>query len=118
MANILIADDEYTIRYGLRRFLEQKGHTVFEACDGEDALSIMASQPVDAAVVDIIMPNKEGVETIIEVRRQYPNVKIIAMSGGGRNRDVDFLKIAKQCGAQDILRKPFTNEELLKILAF
>jgi len=117
MANILITDDEDIVRYALRAILERSGHTVFEAHDGEDALGILADHAIDTAIVDMIMPNKEGVETTIEIRRKYPAVKVVAISGGGRSHNFDFLKYAQQFGAHAILRKPFTDEQLLESIS-
>jgi len=117
MAKILITDDEDIVRYALRATLERAGHTVFEARDGVEALSILASHAVDVAVIDMIMPNKEGVETTIEIRRKYPSIRVVAISGGGRSHNFDFLKYAQQFGAHSSLQKPFTNEELLDSIA-
>jgi len=117
MVNILIADDEDIVRYALRTILERAGHTVFEARDGVEALSILASHAVDVAVVDMIMPNKEGVETTIEIRRKYPTIKIVAISGGGRSHNFDFLKYAQKFGAHSSLHKPFTDKQLLESIS-
>ena len=114
IVNILIADDEDIVRYALRSVLERAGHTVFEARDGVDALGLLAGHPIDVALVDMIMPNKEGVETTIEIRRQYPSVKVVAISGGGRSHNFDFLQYAQKFGAHSTLRKPFTDEQLLE----
>jgi len=116
MTRILIADDDDIVRYALRKTLEREGHTVFEARDGTDALDVLAKQSIKIALIDMIMPNKEGVESTIEIRSKYPSVKIIAMSGGGRTHNFDLLKYAQKYGANAALRKPFTDEELLESL--
>lgn len=117
MARILIVDDEFAVRYAVRSVLEDAGHEVLEASDGTEALGVLTARPVDVAVVDIVMPNKEGVETTAEILRAHPSVKVIAISGGGRNRNFDFLEMAKSLGAHGVLRKPFTDEQLLKLIA-
>jgi YesN/AraC family two-component response regulator len=86
---------------------------VREASDGNEALESYRNIPADLVVTDIIMPNKEGSETILEFRRSYGDVKIVAMSGGGRNSSQDYLKLARTFGANLTLSKPFTNQEFL-----
>ena len=113
MANILLVDDEEQLRNLLKFVLESAGHSVCEAADGNEALASYRRIPADLVVTDIIMPNKEGTETILEFRRLSRDVKIVAMSGGGRNGSQDYLKLAKSFGANLTLAKPFTNQEFL-----
>jgi len=113
MASVIVIDDEESVRYSLRAILEEAGHTVVEAGNGSDGLMLMAETAVDVAIVDMIMPVKEGVETTIQIQRQFPSVKTIAMSGGGRNQNSDFLQIARDSGACGTLQKPFSKEQLL-----
>lgn len=113
MARILVVDDEELARFTMREILEGAGHEVEEAKNGAQGISLQRSRRFDVIVTDIIMPEKEGVQTIIELRREFPNLPIIAISGGGRTRNLDFLKIAEQYGARKILPKPFSEEELL-----
>jgi len=113
MASVIVIDDEESVRYSLRSILEEAGHTVLEAENGIDGLVLMSETSVDVAIVDMIMPVKEGVETTIQIQRQFPAVKTIAMSGGGRSQNFDFLQIAKDYGACDTLQKPFSKEQLL-----
>lgn len=113
MARILIIDDEELARFTMREILEGAGYEVIEAKNGNQGLAYQKAQPCDLVITDIIMPEKEGVETIIEMKRDFPNVPIIAISGGGRTRNLDFLKLAKQYGAGKILAKPFSEEELI-----
>jgi len=110
MASVIVIDDEESVRYSLRAILEEAGHTVVEAGNGSDGLMLMAETAVDVAIVDMIMPVKEGVETTIQIQRQFPSVKTIAMSGGGRNQNSDFLQIARDSGACGTLQKPFSKE--------
>lgn len=114
MARILIVDDEKLARMTVRQMLEGEGHEIHDAGDGQAALEQLTGTHVDVVVTDIIMPEKEGIQTIIELRREFPDVKIIAMSGGGRVGNVDFLSVAKDIGAVHVLRKPFRQAELLE----
>ncbi|MAF96260.1 MAG: response regulator [Rhodospirillaceae bacterium] len=114
MARILVVDDEELARFTIRDILETAGHDVDEAANGNEAISYQTANPFDLIITDIIMPEKEGVETIIELKRDYPDLKIIAISGGGRTKNLDFLKLADEFGADKILAKPFSEEELLE----
>lgn len=114
MARILVVDDEELARYTIREILEGAGHEVSEATNGNQAIAKQQAQPFDLIITDIIMPEKEGVETIIELKKEFPDLKIIGISGGGRTRNMDFLQLAKQFGAEKILSKPFTEDELLE----
>lgn len=114
MARILVIDDEELARFTLREILQAAGHDVSEAKNGNEGIAFQKAQPFDLVVTDIIMPEKEGVETIIELKRDYPDLKIIGISGGGRTRNLDFLKLAKQYGAEKVLTKPFTEDELIE----
>jgi CheY-like chemotaxis protein len=97
----------------VRLILEDAGHQIQEARDGKEALESFRKQRPDLVVTDLVMPNKEGIETIIEMRRSYRDVKIVAMSGGGRNNADDYLIMAKRCGACVTLTKPFANQEMI-----
>ena len=113
MANILLVDDEEQLRSILRIVLESAGHDVEEAGNGKEAVESYRSRPADLLVTDIVMPEKEGIETIIQLRESYPEVKVIAMSGGGRTGDQNYLELAKKLGANQVLAKPFSNSEFL-----
>lgn len=117
MAKILIIDDEAAVRDTVRASLEREGHQIAEAGDGRAGQAAFEQNPADLAIIDIIMPNQEGIATIMALRRRNPKLKIIAISGGGRTRNVDFLAIAKQAGAEAILIKPFSREDLLRKVA-
>jgi len=114
MARILVVDDEEFARFTMREILEDAGHDVAEAVNGVEGLALQKARPFDIIITDIIMPEKEGVQTIIELRRDFPELPVIAVSGGGRTRNLDFLKIAKEHGAKRILPKPFSEEQLLE----
>jgi CheY-like chemotaxis protein len=117
MARILLIEDNQAQREILRQILEKMGHSVIEASDGDDGLSRFARGGADLVLTDLIMPGKEGLETIQEFRRTYPTVKIIAMSGGARVGAHDYLKVAQQFGAIRILAKPFSSSELADAIA-
>jgi DNA-binding response OmpR family regulator len=97
----------------LRIVLENSGYQVREAANGKIALDIFTQSPSDLIITDLIMPDKEGIELIMQVRRSHPEVKIIAMSGGGRINPLDYLNLAQKFGADYSIAKPFSNRELL-----
>jgi CheY-like chemotaxis protein len=113
---ILIIDDDQSLRDSLRRTLRREGYTVLEAAEGGEGLKVLKSHPVDVVLVDLFMPGKEGLETIGELRRSHPGIKIIAMSGGGEKGHMDVLKAAKLMGARRTLAKPFSREDLIEAL--
>jgi len=113
MTRILVIEDEDMVRTTIKQILEKAGYDVDVAVNGKLGLEQQERNPADIVVTDIIMPEKDGVETTIEIRSRYPDTKIVAISGGGRVRNLSFLEHAKQMGADVILPKPFTREELL-----
>ncbi len=117
MARILIVDDEELVRLTLRQILEGSGHTVVEAENGNNAFRVLEDVGADLVITDLLMPEKEGLETIGELRRSWPDVKIVAMSGGGRLNGRDFLDIARKLGAHDILSKPFGAKQLRDLVS-
>jgi CheY-like chemotaxis protein len=110
---ILFIDDDAMIRETAREMLESTGHEVIEAENGRRGLDQYRKQQVDVVITDIIMPEKDGLETILEIRGVDPNVRIIAISGGGPTRNLDFLDIAKKLGATATLAKPFRKDDLI-----
>ena len=116
MAHILVIDDELQIRLMLRKLLEPEGYTITEAPDGIEGIKRYHENPADLIITDLIMPDKEGLETIMELKKENPAVKIIAMSGGGKNKPEGYLHLAKQFGAMETLEKPIRKEELLKAI--
>ena len=113
---ILIIDDDQSLRDSLRRTFRREGYTVLEAAEGGEGLKVVKSHPIDVVLVDLFMPGKEGLETIGELRRSHPGIKIIAMSGGGKKGHMDVLKAAKLMGARRTLAKPFSREDLIEAL--
>lgn len=90
--SVLVIDDEDLVRDMLRRALESAGIEVVVAADGREGLKAYLANPTDVVVTDILMPEKEGIETIIELKREHPNVKIVAISGGDPAGNTDFLR--------------------------
>lgn len=113
MTRVLIIDDDTDLRMTLREILEQACYAVVEASNGQEGLQRYVVVPTDVVLLDILMPEREGLETIRALRRLNPQVRIIAMSGGGQTGSMDFLHVATALGAQRALRKPFRQQELL-----
>jgi len=97
----------------VRSILEEAGHEVEEAADGDRGLELYREDPSEIVITDIRMPEKTGNETILELRAEYPEVKIIAMSGGGTVGAELYMKVARKLGADHAITKPFAPDELL-----
>lgn len=116
MQRILIIDDEPQIRSMVRLILEREGYAVLEAVDGAEGLKIFREKPADLILTDLIMPNKDGIGMIIELKKEFPDVKIIAMSGGGLNRPEGYLRGAQKLGAAATLTKPINRQDLVRVV--
>ncbi len=114
MASVLIIDDDDMVRTMLLRTITRGGHEAFGARDGVEGVARFREHPADLVITDIFMPNQEGLATIMELRRVTPNLKIIAISGGGARASLDVLPVAEALGAQKTLRKPFTPAEVME----
>lgn len=117
MSRILVIDDDKFVRTSIRAVIEGVGHEVSDASDAETGLSLQRTNPFDVAIVDLIMPNKEGLETIRELKRDFPTLAIIAISGGGDIVRKNFFQAAQLFGADYTLEKPFDGGDLLATLA-
>jgi DNA-binding response OmpR family regulator len=113
MARVLVIDDVEELREVLREALRADGHDVVVAAEGGEGLALHRRDPVDVVITDIFMPGQEGIETILELRRCFPGVKVIAMSGGGTLGSLDYLQAAEQLGADRALMKPFRYDAML-----
>jgi CheY-like chemotaxis protein len=116
MARILVVDDEPDILVILDRMLRRAEHETVLASNGKEAIKRLEESPVDAVITDLIMPDGEGIETIAAIRKRWPGVKIIAMSGGGRQSPVAYLAVAATLGADATLAKPFERADLVETL--
>jgi two-component system, chemotaxis family, chemotaxis protein CheY len=119
LKNIMIVDDSKTAREFLVMILKDAGYTTTEAGNGNECLEKATVDNPDLVIMDIIMPDREGIETIIILKKTYPELPVIAVSGAAMNET--YLKNAKKFGARAVLQKPFTGEQILgeirKILA-
>ncbi len=116
MEKILIIDDESQVRTLLKKMLQREGYDVVTASDGHEGVNMFKKDPVDLVLTDIIMPEKEGIEVIQELRQSYPDLPIITMSGGGRNSPESYLSVAKLLGANAVFEKPVEREKLLSAI--
>ena len=115
MASVLIVDDEDQIRTLMHTALERAGFQVQEAVDGKEALACYRKQPFDLVIMDILMPDQDGLESIIQLRREFPTVKVIAITGGSDMIGVlNFLEVARMLGARRTLQKPFDLTTLVE----
>lgn len=113
MKKILVIEDNAVVRNTMMRILQSAGYDVVIANDGLQGVAAFRREQPDLVISDIIMPEQEGIATIRQILGENPGTKIIAISGGGRIGNTDFLQIAKRMGASDALPKPFDPEELL-----
>jgi CheY-like chemotaxis protein len=111
--SILIIDDEPQFRRLFIKKLAKLPYTVIEAENGDEGLKRFLENKPNLVITDLVMPKKEGIETIIELKKTTPGVKIIAISGGGRNTPGSYLDIAKQLGAAHVFTKPVDWEKML-----
>ena len=114
---VLVVDDEASIRSVIAENLAACGFEVSTARDGLEAMATIenAGEP-QVVITDIIMPGQEGLETIIAIRRKYPLIRLLAISGGGRTKSVDFLQMAARLGADAVMPKPLDIDELERVV--
>lgn len=116
MASILVIEDDEQFREMLKRLLEDEGHAITEAANGIEGIDYYRNSPTELVIIDLFMPEKEGIETIRELKKDFPESKIIAISGGGRKGIFHILETAKMIGADRALSKPFDPPELFDII--
>ena len=117
MSSILLVDDDDELLAMLSKVLTHAGYQVQEASDGEQAIKFYGSHPTDLVITDLVMPEKEGIQLIVELRRLNSKVKIIAISGAGESLLEEYLNLAKVLGAQRVLAKPFSEQEILETIS-
>ncbi|MEO7413935.1 MAG: response regulator, partial [Opitutaceae bacterium] len=117
MLRILIVDDDELFRPMLRATLTKMGHSVREADNGDEAMLMFEQESAEVLMTDLIMPGKEGLEIIGVFKSRFPELTVIAMSGAGRIVETNYLKLATAEGADAVLEKPFTREQLAAVLA-
>ena len=113
---ILLIEDDARLRTTLAELLRHAGFEVIEAEEGGQGIALFAEKAADLVITDLIMPGKEGMETILELRQAHPQIKILAMSGGGRLRAAEYLPIAAAAGADQTIEKPFSIDKLLLLV--
>jgi CheY-like chemotaxis protein len=116
MPKILVADDDADVRRVLQLFLERAGYEVTVVDNGNAAVATYAADPHDLVITDIVMPEKEGIETIAELRVLNPEVPIVAISGGGRIGAHDYLSWVRRCGVEHTFIKPIDRAALLEVV--
>lgn len=114
MKKILVIDDDIQVRDVLDQMLRRAGYEVVLAAEGDTACELFRKAPADVIITDMIMPEKAGIETIMELRTDFPDVKIIAISGGGRTGPYGYLKLAERFGAEKVLPKPLSKDKILQ----
>ena len=114
MTDVLIIDDEPLIRDVLRQALEEHNFNVFEAADGRIGLQEFTAHRPPLVITDIVMPDMDGLEVVVELKKLDPHVRVLAISGGGRVVNRDYLPTALELGADDVLWKPFDDAQLIE----
>jgi len=116
MGKILVIDDDAAHRRVIKLALTRASHETIEAKDGLEGLNSFKHEQPALVICDIVMPEKEGIATIVEIRAVAPDVPIIAISGGGLNIGLHYLDLARKLGANAILAKPFRPAELVELV--
>lgn len=116
MARILVIDDNEDVRAVVSGVLESAGHEVTVAPNGARGIEQQRKSPAEVVITDIVMPEKEGIETIRDLKQEFPELRIIAMSGAGMLNTANYLLTAKALGAHAVLRKPFGPSALLELV--
>lgn len=112
---IIVIDDQEPIRRIIRRALEGEGYEVLDASDGEMGIGLLRQQGAALVITDIFMPGQDGIQTVRQLRKEFPNVKVIAMSGGG-SMGQDLIEGAELLGASRTLHKPLTAREVVELV--
>ena len=113
---VMIVDDDPMIRALCRSKFEENGYAVLEAENGDRAVKLLKAEKVDVVFLDILMPDKDGLETLLELKKLQPEARVYAMSGGGRRGSSTYLEIAERFGASGVIKKPFTPGMLVDLV--
>jgi CheY-like chemotaxis protein len=117
LTTILVIDDEPLVLNVIENVLTLEGYSIVTACNGARGLEVLERQSVDLVITDVFMPEKEGLETVFELRSLYPDLPVIAISGGGYTKCIDPLPCLRVAGACRTMAKPFKNAELSRTVA-
>lgn len=114
MKRILVIDDDIRIAELIQIWLQEAGYEVLIASDGQEGLKIQRENPVDLIITDIFMPQREGTGVLVDVYDEFPQTKVIVISGGGASDQVDYFELSRLLGAVKVFHKPFDMQELLE----
>lgn len=118
MPHVLLIEDNSHMRAMLGQMISRAGYEVSSAADGDEGLTMLRAAPADVVVTDIIMPRREGIETILALRREFPGIPIVAISAsGGHGGSADYLSMARKIGADAAFAKPIDRASFLDTLA-
>lgn len=117
MAKVLLVEDDELVRYSLTELLEEAGHQVFARENGFKIIEYVECNPVDIVLTDIVMPEVDGIEVLTAMRKSFPDLPVVAMSGGGRISGADYLQMAEMIGAKRTIPKPVKPDVLLDAVA-
>ncbi|MDA0927101.1 MAG: response regulator [Proteobacteria bacterium] len=111
---ILVTDDDADLRHVIGRFLEIADYEYYEAANGRECVAqLREHDDIGLVILDVVMPDQEGLETLSIIKKEFPELKLLMISGGGRTSPLDYLSIAKSLGANETLSKPFRSEKLI-----
>lgn len=113
MRRILVVDDDDQMKEMIQESLNIEGYKTSGASNGKEAMALLVKESFDMVITDIVMPEQEGIETIMQIRKGFPHIKIITISGGGRTGPVNYLRMAKEFGASRTFIKPFERKDLI-----
>lgn len=113
MTRILVIDDEESVRFTLQDILEQENYEVTVANDGVEGAALFTTEPFPLVITDLLMPEEDGLQTILKLKKDYPDTKIIAITAGGRLDISSLIDMARKLGADHVIEKPFGMDEVL-----
>jgi CheY-like chemotaxis protein len=114
---LLVVDDNRLVRETCKKVLEGGGFAVLLSGDGNEALNTLRSVRVDAVLLDVLMPDRDGLETLVEIKRRWPRLPVVVTTGGGVRCKLDLLTLAQKLGADAVLRKPAPAAEMIRTIA-